>query len=114
MQGFPQVELVPGGADVSVTLENLSEYVQLVLQKMLLDSVAAQMEAFSNGFSEVTRRPLSTPLDPMPRRKPRMRRLAAPAHLKRRVAAKRAALVWAGNRIEGGAVELRETRLVCR
>uniref|UniRef100_A0A7S0JI46 HECT domain-containing protein n=1 Tax=Calcidiscus leptoporus TaxID=127549 RepID=A0A7S0JI46_9EUKA len=53
LPGFPQVELVAGGAEVSVTLDNLSEYVQLVLQKMLLDGVRAQMDAFSKGFSEV-------------------------------------------------------------
>mmetsp|Transcript_58754 Transcript_58754/g.97051 ORF Transcript_58754/g.97051 Transcript_58754/m.97051 type:complete len:1917 (+) Transcript_58754:53-5803(+) len=53
LPGHPQVELVPGGAQRNVTIENLSEYVQLVMQTMLLDGVRAQMNAFTNGFSEV-------------------------------------------------------------
>ena len=61
MQGFPSIELVPGGAEVSVTIDNLSEYVQLVLQKLLVDGVRAQMGAFSKGFSEVAHSPKLQP-----------------------------------------------------
>jgi len=53
LPGHPQVELVPAGAQRNVTIENLSEYVQCVMQTMLLDGVRAQMQAFSSGFSEV-------------------------------------------------------------
>mmetsp|Transcript_15857 Transcript_15857/g.33917 ORF Transcript_15857/g.33917 Transcript_15857/m.33917 type:complete len:980 (-) Transcript_15857:729-3668(-) len=53
LPGYPHVELVPRGAEREVTLDNLSEYVQLVLQTMLHTGVRGQMEAFGRGFSEV-------------------------------------------------------------
>jgi len=53
LPGFPSIELVPGGAQRAVTIDNLSEYVQLVLQTTLVDGVAAQMSAFKRGFSDV-------------------------------------------------------------
>jgi len=53
LPGHPSVELVEDGAQRNVTIDNLSEYVQLVLQTTLFDGVRAQMAAFSRGFSEV-------------------------------------------------------------
>jgi E3 ubiquitin-protein ligase TRIP12 len=53
LPGFPEMELVLGGKDKEVTIDNLGEYVQLVLRSMLHDSVRAQVSAFKRGFSEV-------------------------------------------------------------
>mmetsp|Transcript_12243 Transcript_12243/g.39389 ORF Transcript_12243/g.39389 Transcript_12243/m.39389 type:complete len:1911 (-) Transcript_12243:1069-6801(-) len=53
LPGFPEIELVPGGKDKEVNIDNLGEYVQLVLRNMLYDGVRAQIAAFKRGFSEV-------------------------------------------------------------
>lgn len=53
LPGYPHVELVPGGKDKVVTLENLGEYVEGVVQMTLVEGVRAQMEAFKEGFSSV-------------------------------------------------------------
>ncbi|KNC56410.1 E3 ubiquitin-protein ligase NEDD4 [Thecamonas trahens ATCC 50062] len=48
-----EVELKPGGADIDVTNENKAEYVRLVVNFRLVDSVKDQMNAFLTGFGEV-------------------------------------------------------------
>jgi len=53
LPGQPEVELLPGGADQSVTIDNLGEYVQRVLEVYLHEGVRAQIGAFCKGFSDV-------------------------------------------------------------
>lgn len=53
LPGQPEVELVPDGASIDVTLENVGEYVQRVLDVFLAEGVRAQAAAFRTGFSSV-------------------------------------------------------------
>jgi len=46
-------ELKENGNLISVTLENLGEYVDLVLESLLISGVCKQMEAFRKGFQSV-------------------------------------------------------------
>ncbi|KAL3926392.1 MAG: hypothetical protein SGPRY_003317 [Prymnesium sp.] len=46
LPGQPEVELTPQGADRAVTIDNLGEYVQRVLEVFLLEGVRAQIAAF--------------------------------------------------------------------
>lgn len=45
--------LKPGGADIAVTRDNLAEYIELLVQHVLVDLVRAQFAAFQSGFLEV-------------------------------------------------------------
>lgn len=47
------IALVPGGDEVDVTLENVSDYVKRVVQYTLIDGVQVQMEAVRTGFNSV-------------------------------------------------------------
>ncbi|KNC84223.1 hypothetical protein SARC_03555 [Sphaeroforma arctica JP610] len=51
--GYPDIELIPGGADQTVDIHRLGQYIRLVVKTILVDSVAQQMEAFRSGFDEV-------------------------------------------------------------
>merc|ERR1711871_1561423 len=51
--GRPDIELVHGGAERPVVLENIGEYVQLVTQMLLHDGIVLQVEAFRRGFIEI-------------------------------------------------------------
>ena len=53
LPGQPEVELSPGGASRDVTLDNVGEYVQRVLDVSLAEGVKAQVGAFRAGFSAV-------------------------------------------------------------
>jgi len=53
LPGKPDWELKPGGTDISVTIHNLEEYVNLVLKTFLITGVSAQMQAFQEGFNLV-------------------------------------------------------------
>ena len=53
LPGQPEVELCDGGASVDVTLDNVGEYVQRVLDVLLCEGVRAQVQAFRGGFSTV-------------------------------------------------------------
>eukprot|EP00038_Savillea_parva_P018698 m.25088 g.25088 ORF g.25088 m.25088 type:complete len:2054 (+) comp4210_c0_seq1:177-6338(+) len=53
LPGFPEIELCPGGADVAVTMDNLAEYVDAVVQVTLVEGVRAQMAAVRSGFNAV-------------------------------------------------------------
>ena len=53
MHGFKSYELVPDGANVTVTNYNVHEYVKHMYHFMLNDGVSAQMEALREGISEV-------------------------------------------------------------
>ncbi|KAJ7196000.1 hypothetical protein O6H91_Y509500 [Diphasiastrum complanatum] len=53
LPGYPEYELVQGGSNIMVNLENLEEYVSLVSDATLRTGIAAQMEAFRSGFNQV-------------------------------------------------------------
>lgn len=53
LPGYPNIELTKGGKDMSVTLDNLSQYVKLVSHWLLVEGVSAQMEALREGFETV-------------------------------------------------------------
>jgi len=53
LPGQPEVALVPDGASKDVTLDNVGEYVQRVLDVFLAEGVRAQVAAFRSGFSTV-------------------------------------------------------------
>ncbi|KAL0106226.1 hypothetical protein PUN28_016138 [Cardiocondyla obscurior] len=48
-----QVELVEGGSDVVVTIENAKEYANLTINYCLNQGIFRQLEAFKSGFSKV-------------------------------------------------------------
>ena len=50
---YSNIELMKGGKDVTVTLENLSQYVKLVSHWLLIEGVSSQMEAVREGFEAV-------------------------------------------------------------
>ena len=52
------VELVPGGASITVTEENKSEYVRLLCEHKMTKSVQPQLDAFLRGFHEIVPVPL--------------------------------------------------------
>ena len=53
LPGYPQIELIPDGSNVSVTIDNLASYVDKVVDMTLGSGVKAQMDHFQAGFSEV-------------------------------------------------------------
>ena len=48
-----QIELVKDGKTTSVTLHNLQEYIDLVLDSTFNESVRLQIAAFKKGFNQV-------------------------------------------------------------
>lgn len=48
-----QVELVEGGSDIAVTIENAREYANLTINYCLNQGIYRQLEAFKSGFSKV-------------------------------------------------------------
>ncbi|XP_018009792.1 E3 ubiquitin-protein ligase TRIP12-like, partial [Hyalella azteca] len=53
LPGYPNIELKKGGADICVTIDNLDQYLQLVVEWLLREGVWRQMEAFKEGFDSV-------------------------------------------------------------
>lgn len=53
LPGYPGIELVPDGASISVTMANVSTYVDKVIDMTLGSGVRLQAEAFRTGFSQV-------------------------------------------------------------
>ncbi|KAK5058768.1 hypothetical protein LTR84_011032 [Exophiala bonariae] len=53
LPGYPGIELVENGQDVALTMENVQDYVDKVLDLSLGSGVRRQVEAFQNGFSQV-------------------------------------------------------------
>jgi E3 ubiquitin-protein ligase TRIP12 len=51
--GYPDVELVPGGADKDVTVWNVHEYIELVARYLLNDGIKVQIEAFRRGYESL-------------------------------------------------------------
>lgn len=53
LPGYPEIELIPGGSDIKVTIHNVAEYVHGVIDLTLASGVRRQVEAFRMGFSQV-------------------------------------------------------------
>ncbi|KAL8693846.1 MAG: hypothetical protein Q9218_001402 [Villophora microphyllina] len=53
LPGYPSVELVQGGSEISVTLDNVGDYVEKVVDMTLGSGVRRQVDAFRAGFSQV-------------------------------------------------------------
>ncbi|KAI5294544.1 Ubiquitin fusion degradation protein 4 [Ascosphaera acerosa] len=53
LPGYPHIEMVPNGSVVPLTLDNVALYLERVVDLTLGSGVAAQLEAFRKGFSEV-------------------------------------------------------------
>jgi len=53
LPGYPNIELIPGGSDISVNIDNVAEYVDYVLDFTLGSGVERQIEEFRSGFTSV-------------------------------------------------------------
>ncbi|KAI4142681.1 MAG: hypothetical protein LQ341_003143 [Variospora aurantia] len=53
LPGYPSIELAGGGHDKAVTIENVGEYVEKVIDMTLGSGVQRQVDAFRAGFSQV-------------------------------------------------------------
>ena len=53
LPGYPEIELIPNGSNISVTLDNIQQYIDRVLDLTLGSGVRPQIEAFQAGFSQV-------------------------------------------------------------
>ncbi|KAB5566831.1 hypothetical protein GE09DRAFT_958939 [Coniochaeta sp. 2T2.1] len=53
LPGFPDIELVPGGSQKAVTMENVDLYLEKVIDMTLGTGVRRQVDAFRTGFSQV-------------------------------------------------------------
>eukprot|EP01134_Creolimax_fragrantissima_P007092 CFRG7092T1 len=53
LPGFPHIELINDGANVSVTSKNVADYISLVLKYTIVDGVREQMMALRRGFAQV-------------------------------------------------------------
>ncbi|KAL8681792.1 MAG: hypothetical protein Q9186_002107 [Xanthomendoza sp. 1 TL-2023] len=53
LPGYPSIELSPGGSDVHVSMDNVREYVEKVIDMTLGSGVQGQVDAFRTGFSQV-------------------------------------------------------------
>ncbi|KAL9603842.1 MAG: hypothetical protein Q9219_000951 [cf. Caloplaca sp. 3 TL-2023] len=53
LPGYPSIELVKGGSETPVTMENVGEYVEKVIDMTLGSGVQRQVDAFRAGFSQV-------------------------------------------------------------
>jgi E3 ubiquitin-protein ligase TRIP12 len=53
LPGYPTIELQPNGAEVDVTIDNVEQYVEKVIDFTLGQGVQKQVDAFCAGFSQV-------------------------------------------------------------
>ena len=53
LPGFPEIELVPNGAQISLSMENVDLYLEKVTDMTLGTGVRRQVNAFRTGFSQV-------------------------------------------------------------
>ncbi|KAK4506542.1 hypothetical protein PRZ48_000274 [Zasmidium cellare] len=53
LPGYDNIELVPGGANVNVTIDNVGEYIKKVIDFTLESGVQRQVDSFREGFSAV-------------------------------------------------------------
>lgn len=53
LPGYPSIELIPDGSNVPLTIENVDQYVDRVIDMTLGSGVRRQVDAFRTGFSQV-------------------------------------------------------------
>ncbi|ODH12981.1 hypothetical protein ACO22_07722 [Paracoccidioides brasiliensis] len=53
LPGYPNIQLIPHGSSIAVTMDNVGTYVDKVIDMTLGSGVQAQIEAFRIGFSQV-------------------------------------------------------------
>ncbi|OHE97977.1 HECT-domain-containing protein [Colletotrichum orchidophilum] len=53
LPGFPEIELMPNGGQVRVTIDNVDSYLERVIDMTLGSGVRRQVDAFRLGFSQV-------------------------------------------------------------
>ncbi|KAI1434749.1 E3 ubiquitin-protein ligase UPL3 [Xylaria sp. CBS 124048] len=53
LPGYPDLELIPGGSHVQVTIDNVESYLEKVIDMTLGRGVRRQVDAFRAGFSQV-------------------------------------------------------------
>lgn len=53
LPGYPEIELVPGGSHVKVTIDNVDSYLDKVIDMTLGTGVRRQVDAFRAGFTQV-------------------------------------------------------------
>ncbi|KAL0941810.1 HECT-domain-containing protein [Colletotrichum truncatum] len=53
LPGYPEIELMPNGAQVRVTIDNVDSYLEHVVDMTLGVGVRRQVDAFRTGFSQV-------------------------------------------------------------
>lgn len=53
LPGYPTIELKKGGKDCLVTIQNLDQYVNLVIYWILVEGVRRQFESFRDGFNSI-------------------------------------------------------------
>ncbi|RVD86466.1 uncharacterized protein DFL_004740 [Arthrobotrys flagrans] len=53
LPGYPNIELIKGGAEKAVTINNVGDYVDKVIDLTLGTGVQRQVDAFRSGFSQV-------------------------------------------------------------
>lgn len=53
LPGYPEIELVPGGSQMPVTIYNVESYLEKVVDMTLGSGVKRQVDAFRAGFSQV-------------------------------------------------------------
>lgn len=58
LPGHAQLELKPGGSEITISSENIEEYVQRIAEVSLVEAVAPQVKAFRTAFKELL--PLET------------------------------------------------------
>lgn len=51
--GFEGIELKPNGKNTDVTIHNLQEYIDLVMNFMFHETVKVQLSAFKKGFNSI-------------------------------------------------------------
>ncbi|CCF33919.1 HECT-domain-containing protein [Colletotrichum higginsianum] len=53
LPGYPEIELIPDGGQVRVTIDNVDSYLERVIDMTLGTGVRRQVDAFRTGFSQV-------------------------------------------------------------
>ena len=53
LPGYPEIELIPNGSHISVTIDNVESYLEKVIDMTLGRGVKRQVDAFRTGFSQV-------------------------------------------------------------
>ncbi|ORX59327.1 hypothetical protein BCR36DRAFT_366510 [Piromyces finnis] len=53
LPGYPEIELIPDGENVSVTINNLEDYIVKIIDFTLCSGISKQVKAFREGFNKV-------------------------------------------------------------